>query len=83
METKKDFFEERLGYLKFKYEKKAHEWASCTDDRKLFSNLYFILVRACESLIGHDNTYVICAMIHAMEGDIGTMNNIMERFKGE
>ena len=73
--------ESKIKYLKSKYEKKAIEWKSYNDDRRLFSNIYFQIMEALEELKGCNNNWVICAINKQIREEQKTLYNILTRFK--
>lgn len=70
----------KIEFIKFRYEEKAIEWENEHDDRKLFSNLYYMIINALESIIDCENVYVKVAINNAISEDIKRMDNILNRF---
>lgn len=70
----------KLDFLKFMYEKKAAEWKECHDDRRLFSNMYYQIITAIESLSEEPNIYICVAMNNAIKEDREVLDSIMKRF---
>ena len=69
-----------MEYLKFKYEKKAEEWKDCHDDRRLFSNTYYQIIEAIETLPEEPNAYIAVAMNNEIAKDREMLDGIMDRF---
>ena len=70
---------EKLDFLKFMYEKKAEEWKERHDDRRLFSNMYYQIITAVETLPEEPNNYVCVAMNDAIKKDREVLDRIMKR----
>jgi hypothetical protein len=73
--------EQKLDYIKFMFEEKAILWKDEHDDRRLYSNTYFLIKEAIESLDEEPNIYVSVAMNNELDKDFATMERILERFK--
>ena len=71
----------QLNYLNAFYMKKAEAWISEKDDRKLYSNIVFIIKQAIESLPAEPDNYVCCAMDSRIKEDYSRLDSILERFK--
>ena len=69
----------KLEFLKYKYEKKAEEWKEYHDDRRLFSNTYYQIITAIETLPEEPNNYVCVAMNNAIKEDREVLDRIMKR----
>lgn len=74
--------EDRLDYIDYFYKEKAYLWKDEHDDRKLFSNIYFHMREAVESLEDEPHGYVKVAINHALRKDYDMMDEIIEHFKG-
>ena len=70
----------KLEFLKYKYEKKAEEWKEYHDDRRLFSNKYYQIITAIETLPEEPNNYVCVAMNDAIKEDREVLDRIIKRF---
>lgn len=73
--------EQKLDFIKFMFEEKAILWKDEHDDRRLFSNVYFQMKEAIESLDDEPNLYVTVAMNNELGKDIEVMKRIREHFK--
>jgi hypothetical protein len=69
--------------LKLIYGEKAEQWANERDDRKLFSNIYYILLEALQIASTIDNTFIRNAVMVKFKEDRATMDRILERFEGK
>ena len=72
-----------IDLLKLLYGEKAEQWANCTDDRKLFSNIYYILLEALQTADKIDNTFIRTAIMAKFREERATMDRILERFEGK
>ena len=79
---KKSWKERKLIVLRFHYEKLAAAWDNEGDDRRLFCNLYKMIVHAVESLPDNPDNYVCCAMNNLIRDDRKTLDEIAARFAG-
>ena len=70
----------KLDFLKFKYEKKAEEWKDCHDDRRLFSNTYYQIIEAIETLPEEPVSYIAVAMNNEIQKDREMLDRILTRF---
>lgn len=73
--------EQKLDYLDNWYRPKAEEWKEMHDDRRLFSNMYYQMREAIESLGDNPHLYVKVAMNDKISSDIEIMDRIKEHFK--
>lgn len=73
--------EQKLDYMKYFFEEKAILWKDEHDDRRLYSNMYFQIKEAIESLEDEPNIYVCVAMNNEINKDKETMKSILEHFK--
>lgn len=76
----RESYEVKKRFLKF-YKKKAEEWKNEHDDRKVFSNIYYILDEALEEMKNIENNYIWCAFNKRFSDDIETLNDIENKFK--
>ena len=70
----------KLDFLKFKYEKKAKKWKDCHDDRRLFSNTYYQIIEAIETLPEEPVSYIAVAMNNEIQKDREMLDRIVTRF---
>lgn len=70
----------KLDFLKFKYEKKAEEWKDCHDDRRIFSNTYYQIIEAIETLPEEPVSYIAVAMNNEIQKDREMLDRIIKRF---
>lgn len=72
----------RKQYFILRYKKKAEEWKVCNDDRKIFSNMYYLILNSLNELIESKITsvYTIIAFNKAMNKDTDKMDEILCRF---
>ena len=71
----------KMDFLKFKYEKKAEEWKNCHDDRRLFSNVYYQIIEAIETLPEEPVSYVAVAMNNEIQKDREMLDRIAKKFE--
>lgn len=62
------------------YGERAEQWKDEKDDRKLFSNMYYLILEGLQALEGIDNTFVRSAVLTKYREDRATMDRIAERF---
>lgn len=79
---KRTWRDRKIDFLKMFFEKDAKRWENKTDDRKLFSNMYYMIVNAVMSLPEEPNNFVCCAMNEAINEEIQTMQKIQKVFEG-
>jgi len=70
----------KMEFLKFKYEKKAEEWKEYLDDRRVYSNIYYQIIKAIETLPEEPNNYVCVAMNNEINKDREMLDRIMKKF---
>ena len=70
----------KMDFLKFKYEKKAEEWKDYHDDRRLFSNTYYQIIQAIETLPEEPVSYIAVAMNNEIKKDCEMLDSIAKRF---
>lgn len=63
------------------YKEKAEAWKDANDDRRIFSNTYYMMVEALEAMKEVDNLYVKRAFAKEFAIDLATLNEIENRFK--
>lgn len=71
-----------VDLLKLIYGDKAQQWAKETDDRKLFSNMYYILLEALQIASNIDNTFIRNAVLTQFKEERASMDKILEKFEG-
>ena len=71
----------QLDYLEYFYKEKAEAWKNEHNDKKVYSNSYFIMVEAINSLPDEPNNFVIVAMNNKINEYEQQMQEIDERFK--
>jgi len=72
---------QKIDYLQLFYGKDAKKWENENDDRRLFSNMYYQIIQALESLEDNDNVYISCAMNVSISRDEKVLSKIQRRFK--
>ena len=73
----------KIRLLDWGYKDLAEKWKDKDDDRKLFSNLYFILTDALKKLPARPLPNVFCVAINAKYDEYRkTMDEIKDRFAG-
>ena len=70
----------KMDYLKYKYEKQAEEWKDYHDDRRLFSNIYYQIIEAIETLPEEPVSYIAVAMNNEIKKDREMLDRIAKRF---
>ena len=73
----------KLDYLKGIYGRYVDEFDKYHDDRKLYCNMYRLLVEAVESLPDEPNGTVKVAMNRYISGELNTMQKIIDHFKNK
>lgn len=71
-----------IDFLRRRYGKKAEAWKGAHDDRKLFSNIYFMLIEAYEAVDGIEASYVITSLNRTCREEQEVLDRIAEVFKG-
>ena len=72
-----------IELLEFIYGEKAEQWANELDDRKIFSNIYYMLLEALQIAEKIDNAFIRNAVMVKFREERATMDRIMERFEGK
>lgn len=75
--------EQRRAYLDNWYRKYAEEWKDEKDDRRLYSNMFFHMYEAIESLDDEPHIYVKVAMNHKISEELKIMDEIKEHFNNK
>lgn len=78
---KQTYKEQKLDYMKWLYQKKAIAWMNEHDDRKIYSNIYFMIVEAIQSLPDEPDNYVAVAMNKAIREDMELLDRIAAKFQ--
>lgn len=81
MTNNKSWKERERDYFSFMYGDLAEDWKVEKDDRKLFSNTYFMIMEAINSLDDDPNPYVKVAMNRMLEADKCMLDRIMNFFR--
>lgn len=78
----KSFKEQKLYYMEHFYKAAYLDFLACDphDDRRVYINVYNMIIKALNSLPKKVNNYVACAMIEAMKSDEADLVNIGRRF---
>lgn len=77
----KTWKEQHLSYLEDFYKKAAEAWKEEHDDRRIFSNTYYMLHEAIESLDDNPHVSVRVAMNRYIDSDYEMMDDIIKRFE--
>lgn len=72
--------EHKLDYMRFMFGDKLAEYEHCTDDRRVYFNIYNMIIEALNELPDEPCAYVCCAMNHYMDKDIERLKRIREHF---
>ena len=70
-----------LEFLKSSYEENAVKWRDQHDDRRLYSNSYFLMVEAISSLDDEPNVFVKVAMDNHITVTLELLDRIKSFFK--
>lgn len=68
-------------YLAYFYGKKAEEWKDERDDRKVFSNIYYQIIEAIDSLDDEPKPYVCVALDNHIKEDEEMLRRILKHFE--
>ena len=71
----------KLYYMDHFYKRYAEKWVNERDDRKLLSNMYYLLVEAVKSLDDEPNNMVCVAMNKYLDEEQQIMNDIIKHFE--
>lgn len=63
------------------YKKNAEAWKNAHDDRRVYSNTYYILVEAVEEMKQIENQYILYAFNKQFNKDKSMLDDIEKRFK--
>ena len=64
------------------YKKNAEAWKDSYDDRRIYSNTYYMLVEAVEEMKQIENQYILYAFYKQFTKDKSMLDAIEKRFKG-
>ena len=78
--NKKTWKESHLDFLDFFYKKEAEAWKEEHDDRKLFSNTYYLVREAILSLDDEPHVSVRVAMNRYIDLEYQMLDEIRNRF---
>lgn len=80
-QTWKEF---KLDYMHYFFAEKYDEWvnADVHDDRRVFTNMYRMIINALNQLPDEPDNYICVAMNKSMHEDIDVMKRIMRHFEG-
>lgn len=81
MTNNKSWKDRKRDYFSFMYGDVAEDWKDEKDDRKLFSNTYFMIMEAINSLDDDPNPYVKVAMNRMLEADKSMLDRILNFFR--
>ena len=64
------------------YKKNAEAWKDAYDDRRIYSNTYYMLVEAVEEMKQIENQYILYAFYKQFTKDKSMLDDIEKRFQG-
>lgn len=70
-----------IDFLRRRYGKRAEAWKDAHDDRKVFSNIYFMLIEAYEAVDGIEAPFVITSLNRTCKEEQEVLDRIVEMFK--
>lgn len=76
-----EWAKKKISYIEDMHGKRAAEWESCTDDRKIYSNTYKMLHAAIMAVATINNNTVHVAMNNEIRCGFEIMAEIILRFK--
>ena len=79
--SNKTWKEVMLNYIDCFYGEKAEAWKNERNDKRVFSNTYFMIVEALESLPDEPHNYVKVAVHAHIKENEEMMKRIIERFE--
>lgn len=71
----------KRGRLKLSFEKERNEYEKYTDDRRVFCNIYDMIMESLDVMETVDNDYIWCAFYEKYNEDFATLKEIKERFQ--
>lgn len=72
--------EHKLNYMQFMYGDKIAEYEHCKDDRRVYFNIYNMIIEALNDLPDEPNNYICVAMNHNIDEDLKTLDRIRLHF---
>lgn len=72
--------EHKLNYMQFMYGDKIAEYEHCKDDRRVYFNIYNMIIEALNDLPDEPNKYICVAMNHKIDEDKKTLDRIRLHF---
>ena len=72
--------EHKLNYMQFMYGDKIAEYEHCKDDRRVYFNIYNMIIEALNDLPDEPNNYICVAMNHMIDEDLKTLDRIRLHF---
>lgn len=79
--SNKTWKEKKLNYLERFFRENAEEWKSAYGERKEFSDRYYMIKEALETLEDEPHDYIKIAFSIKFTKDTHTMEGIQEQFK--
>lgn len=73
----------KIKLLGLRYGKYRKAWEDTTDDRKVFCNMYDMLIGACECMKSVGNNLIHVAFNRQFEDEERSLEKIVQRFTGE
>ena len=81
MASKRSWRQRRIDSLNYNYGVYAERWTDKHDDRKVFSNIYFMVLEALESLPEEPNNLVCVAMHKQIDEERKVLDEIKQRYE--
>lgn len=72
--------EHKLNYMQFMYGDKIAEYEHCKDDRRVYFNIYNMIIEALNDMPDEPNNYICVAMNHKIDEDLKTLDRIRLHF---
>lgn len=72
--------EHKLNYMQFMYGDKITEYEHCKDDRRVYFNIYNMIIEALNDLPDEPNNYICVAMNHQIDEDLKILDRIRLHF---
>lgn len=73
----------KIMFLALSFGKDAEEWNNETGDKRLFSNIYFMILEACEVMKKVDNVYSQVAFSNQVDKDVEYLQILRCRIKSD
>lgn len=70
----------KISLLRVKYKKYRAEWENQDDDRRVFCNIYDMLIEACEDMKHVTNNFIWIAFNRRYNEELQTLDEILARF---